>query len=54
MIGVINKKTFVVSNLGDSGFLVIRNAGSWTNEENCNPFILLKSKPQQHAFNTPY
>jgi len=47
-ICVINPNNeLVCANLGDSGFLLIRfNCGQ--------PFMILRSREQQHAFNTPY
>ena len=44
-VGVLNKEKHVLSvaNLGDSGFLILRNHS-----------VLVKSKEQQHYFNAPY
>jgi serine/threonine protein phosphatase PrpC len=48
-ICVLNSRDLSALNLGDSGFILIR-FDSISNE----PYILLKSKEQQHGFNTPY
>jgi len=50
-ICVINKKSMVAANLGDSGFLLIRDL---EDSELYEPYIVLKSKPMQHNFNTPF
>lgn len=47
MIAMLNKNELTVSNIGDSGFLVIRF-------KNGEPYCPHKSKEQQHAFNIPY
>ena len=55
VVGVINNKNMSVANLGDSGFMLVRGAFYDKKEkDNFNPCILIKSKPQQHAFNTPF
>ena len=37
------------SNLGDSGFLLVRY-----NPDTQRSFVLLESRPMQHSFNTPF
>ncbi len=46
---VLNNRELTALNLGDSGFILFR-FDSETNE----PYILIKSKEQQHKFNSPY
>lgn len=46
---MLNNRDLSALNLGDSGFLLIR-FDTLTND----PYILLKTKEQQHGFNTPY
>eukprot|EP00347_Sterkiella_histriomuscorum_P001361 403372331 len=48
-ICVLNNRDLSALNLGDSGFILIR----FDMLEN-DPYILLKSKEQQHSFNTPF
>ncbi|CDW86953.1 UNKNOWN [Stylonychia lemnae] len=48
-ICVLNNRDLSALNLGDSGFILIR----FDMIEN-EPYILLKSKEQQHSFNTPF
>lgn len=48
MVAVKNGVELHVANIGDSGFLLIRF--SRDNE----PYVVQKSKEQQHAFNIPY
>lgn len=47
MVGVLNQNKLKISNIGDSGFLLVRF-------KNGEPYVPLKSKEQQHGFNTPY
>ena len=46
---MLNNRDLTALNLGDSGFLLIR-FDTLTNE----PYVLIRSKEQQHGFNTPY
>jgi len=46
-IAVINKHDLVCSNLGDSGFVIIRFNGD-------DAYTLLRAREQQHSFNVPY
>ena len=47
LIGVLNGPELTITNLGDSGFLVVRF-------KNGEPYCPYKSKEQQHSFNVPY
>lgn len=47
LVAILNKQELSISNIGDSGFLVIRF-------KNGEPYCPHKSKEQQHAFNIPY
>ena len=47
LIAILNKQTLHITNIGDSGFLVIRF-------KNGEPYCPHKSKEMQHAFNIPY
>jgi protein phosphatase PTC7 len=47
MIALINHNELSISNIGDSGFLLIRF-------KNGEPYCPFKSREQQHAFNIPY
>lgn len=47
MIAILNKNELQITNIGDSGFLIVRF-------KNGEPYCPYKSKEQQHAFNIPY
>lgn len=47
LVGILNNRTLNIANIGDSGFLIVRF-------KNSEPYVMLKSKEQQHSFNTPY
>lgn len=47
MVAIRNQKDISISNLGDSGFLLIRF-------RNGEAYVAARSKEQQHSFNIPY
>jgi serine/threonine protein phosphatase PrpC len=48
MVAIKIGQELKVANIGDSGFLLIRFS------ENGEPYVVQKSKEQQHSFNIPY